>query len=54
MICEPCRNAADADQKAAEIFLAVGHPPEICQDAAIQPHGCPCQHKPVGSATEET
>ena len=24
-----------------------GHPPEVCRDHAVQPAGCPCQHKPV-------
>lgn len=39
-ICPPCAAAADASTR-----LRGGHHPEICRDAAIQPHGCPCQHK---------
>lgn len=38
MICPPCAKAAD------DPFVDHVHPAEICRDAAIQPHGCPCQH----------
>lgn len=36
MICPPCAEAADT---------APTHPAEICRDAAVQPHGCGCQHR---------
>lgn len=51
MICPPCAQAADAETRFARQNpdlddLAAGHRPEICRDQAIQPGGCPCQHKP--------
>jgi hypothetical protein len=53
-ICRPCSQAADDEQATVEIdpaFTPAGHPPEICRDHAIQPHGCPCAHRPVRSAS---
>lgn len=38
MVCEPCAEAADKGPG--------GHSAEICRDNAIQPHGCPCGHRP--------
>lgn len=53
MICPPCAAAADAIAKAVRDgeIQPEGHYPEICRDYAIQPGGCGCQHKPVGTAT---
>lgn len=59
MICTPCAQAADAE--AAENRSATGdenrpkgHSPKLCRDAAIQPSGCGCAHRPAGTATEKT
>lgn len=50
-ICPPCKTFVD--DEVARVCRALparmpvfGHRPEICRDAAIQPHGCPCQHQP--------
>ena len=45
-ICPPCREAADADvqRRASLPDWPVKHDPAICRDAAVQPHGCACQH----------
>jgi hypothetical protein len=47
MICTPCARAAD------NAPTGLGHHPEICRDFAIQPAGCACAHKPVGTAHEK-
>jgi hypothetical protein len=54
MICPPCAAAADAAAQAVRegVVDAVGHVPEICRDAAIQPGGCGCQHRPVRAPEE--
>lgn len=47
MICDPCKEAADAATwtKGRYVFpLEQRHDPAICRDAAIQPHGCACAH----------
>jgi hypothetical protein len=40
VICPPCKEAADAFTDGNP----PPHDPAICRDAAIQPHGCACQH----------
>lgn len=61
-ICTPCAEAADAEVKALATDGRVpeGHSPEICRDRGrtaedIALHGtsCPCQHRPVGTATRK-
>ena len=47
MICPPCADAADiaASVLARHPDLGPnGHPVSVCRDAALQPHGCTCQH----------
>lgn len=46
MICPPCAREADADQQQRTNLpdWPIAHDPAICRDAAIQPHGCTCQH----------
>lgn len=53
MICPPCAEAADMDQKASQRIgspVSLGHLPEICRDHPVQPAGCPCAHRPAGTA----
>lgn len=63
-MCPPCCRAADEGTETASVIVTGdgtpirtvrgrGHDPAICRDAAIQPHGCPCAHRPVGTATPE-
>lgn len=50
MICQPCAEEADYVTRIAELEPAHPQPvprshlPQICRDAAIQGHGCTCQH----------
>ncbi|HZB28959.1 MAG TPA: hypothetical protein VE465_02215 [Streptosporangiaceae bacterium] len=56
LICPPCREAADIEQAILLRRLPaapLGHDPATCRDHAIQPGGCPCQHQPPGTATQE-
>lgn len=60
MICPPCADAADG-RSADLLLVAIGHPlaelidfahdPAICRDHAVQPAGCPCAHRPAGTAS---
>lgn len=53
-ICRPCAEAADAETKQLRESGAppIGHPPEICRDHDVQPHGCACQHRPQTGVVE--
>lgn len=54
MIRPNCAQAADEDRALARPdYTPPGHAPTTCRDAAIQPHGCTCQHGPV-TQPEET
>jgi hypothetical protein len=43
-ICRGCADWADTDHGELD---ELGHEDmDVCEDAHIQPSGCPCQHKP--------
>lgn len=49
MICPPCALAADlglTTHITPDGVERPGHNPAACRDHAVQPHGCPCQHRP--------
>lgn len=42
MICPPCSGEADLIQQLG--IEPNAHDPAICRDAALNGHGCPCEH----------
>lgn len=41
MICPPCSEAADMDQR---LDVPIVHDPASCRDRLLDGHGCTCQH----------